>query len=128
MVLAAWLVILLVGIRSRRKRENEKHLIPLLSESCGIRYKDIRLGSFNLTKPLARCSIYDDFILLAFGGRAYVINFEKLKSFEIKKFSISTGIVLNHSINSFPKELVIWPKGNSLIIEVLNEKVSSDET
>jgi hypothetical protein len=123
MILAIWLVIFLIGMRSWRKRESEKNLTPLLSESCGIRYKDIRLGSLNLTKPLGRCSIYDDFLLLAFGNRSYAINFEKLESFEIKNFSFNSGIVLTHSISALPKELVIWPKRNSSILDTLNQKV-----
>lgn len=126
LMLLIWPAVLVVVVmKSRKLREVEEGYSQRLTESCGVRYEDIREGKFNLTRPLARCSIYERFLLIAFGNRTFQINFEEIQGIEVKSFRFSTGIVLNHTSKALPKKIVIWPNSDSKLFDVIKGKLSN---
>lgn len=72
------LIIIALFIYSVYKGRNSLRSIELgefskLKEACGVRYSDPYMGSFNITKPLARFSLYEDFLILAYGNKELIL-------------------------------------------------------
>ena len=122
LILIGWSAIYYISVLSRRSRDVESDLNSLHTESCGFRFKDYRYGFYNLTKPLARYSIYNDFILVAFGNKHYLLNFKDIESVAFKRYSFSTGIEFIHKCSKLPKEFIIWPKTKGSISKELESR------
>lgn len=107
--------------RSNVLRGIEQGKVSKLNEFCGIRYSDPYWGGFNITKPLARCSLYEDFLILAYGNKELILKTENIIKFEVKKYVISHGIELTHQEPRLPRKIIIWFKDKSLIEDYLSK-------
>lgn len=104
-------------VGSKRKDPLEEGKTALFIEQCGGRIEE-----FNLTIPFVRHAIYDDFILIAYGGKKILLKNEDIENVALKRYLFSKGIRYNHSRSDIPKSIFIWSTKTAKVIRVLSEK------
>ena len=88
--------------------------MSLLEEQCGGRF-----DGFNLTVSFVRHSVYEGFIVLAYGNRHVELSFDDIKSAYRKQHVMSKGIHYEHRSKGAPMELIVWSTKGKKVLELL---------
>ena len=105
----------ILALLTRRKKKVEKNVKALFDEQCG--------GAFNFWKatfPFVRHSIYDDFVVIAWLHKVYLIRFDEIEKAEIKFRGMFPGIFHHHRKMHIPSKLAVstrWPEEISTILQ-----------
>ena len=109
---------------SRLRTEEETGLTPVFEETGGC-----RIDAINYTWPLARHSVYEDFIVIKCIGGAYILPRENL-AVKSADGVFSSGI--SYSSPKHPgREFIVWTKNEDRILRILkmtlNNRTQTDE-
>ncbi|NOZ85135.1 MAG: hypothetical protein GXP49_02500 [Deltaproteobacteria bacterium] len=101
----------------RKKDQLEEGKVPLFQEQCGGRF-----DGFNLTIPFVRHTMYQEFIVIGYGKKRYIINYTDLNSVSLKRYLFSKGIIYSHSRVDLPRSIIIWSRSPEKVIELIKDK------
>ena len=96
----------------RRLNSAELGVNPLFQEQCGGRF-----DNFNLTVPFVRHSIYEDFVVFAYGKTCHVVRYSDITRVEEKQHLFSSGLEYYRKIGSPPYKLIIWSRSPQEVIK-----------
>ena len=104
-------------IGGKQKNTIEQGKKAIFHEQCGGRF-----DLFNLTIPFVRHTMYDDFVVIAYGQKQYVLGYEELKGAFCKRHIFSKGITYLHRRKDLPSSIIIWSLSCSKVLDILQRK------
>ena len=96
---------------------SEENLTPLFQEQAGGRF-----DGFNLTIPFVRHSIYENYVVIAYGKSHFKLNFDQVSKVEVKRHLFSKGITYHHNLNNVPFDCIVWSKKPDEVEKLLKNK------
>lgn len=104
-------------IGSKKLISQEKGKVPIYQEQCGGRF-----DALNLTIPFVRFTMYDDFIVAAYGKKRHIIKFDEIEKIEIKNYILSKGIKIIRKNKKTPYQIIIWSRKPHSIVRIFKQK------
>lgn len=101
----------------KAKAPEEFGLTPIFEEQAGGRF-----DCFNLTVPFVRHSIYDDFIVISYGKKKYILKYAEINEVSNRKYSFSKGLTYHHNKIGIPSQCIVWSTDGGKAIEILRSK------
>lgn len=102
---------------SERKLPEEEGLVALFDEQAGGRFDD-----FNLSMPFVRHTVYEEFIVVAYGSTRYKLELKDIEKVSFKKGVISNGVRYHHKVNSVPSSCIVWSRAPESVVLILKER------
>jgi hypothetical protein len=113
-----FIVFLLGKILMQGKKARQLSMLP-----CGFEFHSGgRIDGITLTYPLIKLRIEDAAIFIQYMGVDLVLEYKNIVKVEIKNEWTSRGIKLNHFINNYPHEIVIFTPYWHLLQEFIEKK------
>lgn len=103
------------GPSGRKVEEDGK--IAIFEEKCGGRFNFI-----NCTAPLVRHALYEDFLVVSYLDRCFLLNFNEIIEAENLKGLMSKGVRYHHTNNEAPKKMIVWSKQSYKFMPILRAR------
>ena len=120
MLLLAGTVIYQLFLGGNKKSKIERGQKVVFEEKCGGRF-----DSYNVSRPLLRHSIYENFVVYAYMGKNYSLEFNEIIKIEKTKGLMSSGIRIFHASKTVPTKLVLWSKDLNRLIKLYESRIAS---
>ena len=111
-----------VYIGGKIRHPLESGLYPIFEEQVGGRF-----NQFNLTVPFVRHSIYEEFVVIAYGSKKHVLQFSEITKVTYTRYVLSKCLIYRHSNAGIPIECIIWSRNGQKAIEILGARGVSVE-
>lgn len=102
---------------SEQKLPEEEGLVALFDEQAGGRFDD-----FNLSMPFVRHTVYENFIVVAYGSTRYKLELKDIEKVSFKKGVISNGVRYHHKVNSVPSSCILWSRAPESVVSILKDR------
>ena len=98
------------------QEQPSQELEPLVyREICGT-----RINYWNRSRPFSKIFIYADSIEIIAAKRIR-LDFNCIRTFELKRAILGKGIIIRHTCASVPKEIVIWSPAPTRLLQILKK-------
>jgi len=104
-------------ICSKKKSVAESNKTPLLNQQGGGRF-----DLLNITFPFVRHTYYNDFFVISFFFKTYVMKYSDIYFVSIKDRPLYSGFFYKHSRIDLPKSIIIWSFSPSKTKVILKQK------
>lgn len=101
----------------RMRKGIETYLCPLLNIQCGA-----GIGLTNICYPLARQTLYEDFLIISYGNARHTLKYKDIKLVKKKPYLFTQSVRLIHNNESLPKRVTIWSKEANYVIKILGSR------
>ncbi|WP_027360724.1 hypothetical protein [Desulforegula conservatrix] len=118
-----FLVFAFVYVGGKLKADCEVGKTPIFQEQCGGRFDGI-----NLSAPFVRHSLYDDFMLLAYGNAKIVLHYTEIVEVSLEKHILSKGISISHNRKDLSQSIIVWSFSPEKVMKIFGTKNISIKT